>query len=190
MLSTQEELELARESKTDPAARTKFIESNLRLVASIAKRYYTGHIPYLDLIQEGNIGLIKAVDKFDPAYERKFSTYGTYWIKGAILSYINKHKKIKEVPTAKMEQNFPDLSEFVLASTVIHKIEKIAQDAIAAGKLKQRDYNAFKARVYLEYTLEEVAKELELTRERIRQIQSNVINTLPNNFIKELLEDR
>ena len=96
ILSPTEEIELAEKvANGDEDARNKFINSNLRLVVSIAKKYHTEKFELLDLIQEGNLGLLKAVEKFDYAKGFKFSTYATWWIKQSILSAINQGESIR-----------------------------------------------------------------------------------------------
>ena len=85
LLTREEECELSvLATNGDDSAREKLITSNLRLVVSIAKRYFHLGMPLPDLIQEGNIGLIKAVEKFDPTMGKRFSTYATWWIKQSI----------------------------------------------------------------------------------------------------------
>lgn len=85
LLSAEEERELARRvAQNDPVARERMIHSNLRLVVRLAKRYLHRGLPLLDLIEEGNVGLIKAVDRFDVEKGFRFSTYGTYWIRQSI----------------------------------------------------------------------------------------------------------
>jgi len=97
LLNAESERELAlRIEKGDKAARDKMIESNLRLVVKIAKRYVNRGLPFLDLIEEGNLGLIKAVEKFNLAKECRFSTYATWWIRQAIeRSLINQSRTIR-----------------------------------------------------------------------------------------------
>ena len=97
LLTAEEEIELAcRISTGDKAARDRMIESNLRLVVKIAKRYLNRGLPFLDLIEEGNLGLIKAVERFQVAKECRFSTYATWWIRQAIeRSLVNQSRTIR-----------------------------------------------------------------------------------------------
>ena len=99
LLTAEEEKEIARKvKKGDEAAKRKLIESNLRLVISIAKRFFGGRLTFSDLIQEGNIGLIKAIEKFDPERDFKFSTYATRWIKQSITKAIADMSKHVRIP--------------------------------------------------------------------------------------------
>ena len=99
LLTPDEEKEVARKiKKGDEAAKQRLVESNLRLVISIAKRYFGGRLSFSDLIQEGNIGLIKAIEKFDPDKEFKFSTYATWWIKQSITKAIADMSKHVRIP--------------------------------------------------------------------------------------------
>lgn len=97
LLSAEAEKELARKVESgDAAARNKMIESNLRLVVKIAKRYINRGLPFLDLIEEGNLGLIKSVERFDLAKECRFSTYATWWIRQSIeRALINQSRTIR-----------------------------------------------------------------------------------------------
>ena len=105
LLTREEEIELARRiEEKDQEARDKMIESNLRLVVSIAKKYRDRGIPLLDLIGEGNCGLIKAVEMYDLSYNTKFSTYATWWIQQAITRFIYNHSRMIRLPVHKTEE--------------------------------------------------------------------------------------
>ena len=99
LLSAEEERELARRKDAgDEAAKQRLIESNLRLVMSIARRYGNGNVPLLDLIQEGNVGLIRAIERFDYRLGNRLSTYATWWIKQAILRALSDQSRTIRVP--------------------------------------------------------------------------------------------
>ncbi|MBQ7074166.1 sigma-70 family RNA polymerase sigma factor [bacterium] len=99
LLTAEEEKEIARKiKKGDEQAKQRLIESNLRLVISIAKRYFGGRLSFADLIQEGNMGLIKAIEKFEPDKDFKFSTYATWWIKQSITKAIADMSKNVRIP--------------------------------------------------------------------------------------------
>ena len=105
LLSREEEIELARGvEEKDIVAREKLINSNLRLVVSIAKRYGNHGVPLLDLIQEGNTGLIKAVETYDLSRGTKFSTYATWWIRQAITRYMGNSSRCIRIPVHKYEE--------------------------------------------------------------------------------------
>jgi RNA polymerase primary sigma factor len=99
LLNGEEEKAIAmRIKRGDEEAKKKLIESNLRLVISIAKRFFGSRLSFSDLIQEGNVGLIKAIEKFDPEKEFKFSTYATWWIKQSITKAIADMSKNVRIP--------------------------------------------------------------------------------------------
>ncbi len=108
LLNKQQERELAEKIKSDDErekvkARNKLVESNLRLVVSIAKKYVTRGMPFMDLIQEGNLGLIKAAEKFETEKECKFSTYATWWIRQAITRSIADQARTIRIPVHMVE---------------------------------------------------------------------------------------
>ena len=143
LLSLEEEADLAdRMVKGDKKAKQKLVESNLRLVVSIAKRYIGRGMHFLDLIQEGNLGLIKAVDKFDPSKGYKFSTYATWWIRQAITRAIADQARTIRIP--------------------VHMVETI-------NRLMRNSRHLLQT-LGREPTPEEIAAEMEIPVEKVRDI--------------------
>jgi len=171
LLTPQEEIELAaRIKKGDKKAREQMIKANLRLVVKIARDYEGLGLPLLDLISEGNIGLMKAVERFDPKKGGKLSTYGSWWIKQAIKRALANQSKTIRLP--------------------VHLVDKISKMRRVALKLQEE--------LGREPTDEELAEELNLTPARVRQMRLAAIRPAsldapigdddPNNF-SDVVED-
>ena len=255
LLTPEEEIDLAtRMEQGHEEARKRLAEANLRLVVSIAKRYVGRGMQFLDLIQEGNLGLIKAVEKFDHTKGFKFSTYATWWIRQAItraiadqartiripVHMVETINKVKKVTSQLLHKNGHDPSADEIAAELdmpvdkVREIMRVAQEPVSLetpigeeedshlgdfipdddapapaeaashtllkeqlsdvlSTLTPREEKVLRLRFGLEdgrsRTLEEVGKEFNVTRERIRQIEAKALRKLRHPSRSKRLKD-
>lgn len=159
------------------AAKRLMVNSNLRLVFSIAKKYHCYGLQYLDLVQEGNIGLIQAVDRFEYRFGCAFSTYATWWIREGILNFISKnHAVMQNLDNYLEDKAAVSPVDFVSAQ----KLSEMTRKALSSLPPREAQILClrFGIGIQSEHTLEEISQQLNISRERVRQIEAKALKSL------------
>lgn len=198
-LSKEEEGYLTKQwrEKRDIDARNKLVESNLKFVANVARNYKGLGLSYSDLIQEGNAGLFKAADRFDPEKGNKFISYAVNWIKQSIIEALNKKNSLKslELPNETIEESSEDNKQLTIDDIPLEDVyldlsdeeRRREKDICDVAKFLLTGLTSREKYIVCKYnginekksqTLEEIGNDLGLTKERVRQINEKAMKKL------------